>query len=76
MAHTQDTSITVPGVDVLLPATTLTVALVALDEVQRKVEPVDELPREQLTKSTKILELIKPILIASKRRLCALHVPE
>ena len=69
------------GVDVLLPATALTVALVASYEVQRddfqlEVEPVDELPREKLTKSTKILDLTKTILIASKRRLCALHVPE
>ena len=66
-------SMAAPGVDVLLPATALTVALAALDEVQRddllETAPVDELPREKLTKSTKILELIKTILIASKRRL-------
>ena len=37
---------------------------------------MDELPREKLTKSTTILESIKTILIASKRRLCALDVPE
>ena len=37
---------------------------------------MEELPREKLTKSTKILESIKTILVASKRRLCALHVPE
>ena len=37
---------------------------------------MDELPREKLTKSTKIVESIKTILIASKRRSCALHVPE
>ena len=74
-------SMAAPGVDVLMPATALAVALVALDEVQLddfwlEVEPVDELPRQKLTKSTKILELIKTILIVSKRRLCALHVPE
>ena len=45
-----------PGVNVVLPATALAVALVALDEVQRddlslEVEPVDELPREKLTGS-------------------------
>ena len=45
-----------PGVDVLLPATALAVALVALDEVQRdglslEVEPVDKLPREKRTRS-------------------------
>ena len=47
-----------PGVDVILPATALAVALVlvALDDVQRddlllEVEPVNELPREKLTRS-------------------------
>ena len=49
-------SMAAPGVDVLLPATALAVALVALDEVQRddillEVEPVDELPREKLIRS-------------------------
>ena len=75
-------SIAASSVDVLSPATALVVALVALHEIQRhdlslEVQPVDALPREKLTKSTKTLESIKKtILIASKRRLCALHVPE
>ena len=74
-------SMAASSVDVLSPATALAVALVALHEIQRndlslEVQPVDELPREKLTKSTKTLESIKTILIASKRRLCALHVPE
>ena len=43
------------GVDVLLPPTTLAMAVVALDKLQRHdfhlvVEPVDELPREKLTR--------------------------
>lgn len=45
------------GADDLLPATALAVALVALDEVQRndvsedEEDPVDDLPREKLTRS-------------------------
>ena len=49
-------SMAAPGVDVLLPATALAVALVVLDEVQHddvslEVDPVDELPREKLPRS-------------------------
>ena len=49
-------SMAASSVDVLLPATALAVALVALHEIQRhdlspEVKPVDELPREKLTRS-------------------------
>ena len=70
-------SMAAPGVDDLSPVTALAVSLVSLDEVQRKdlsleVEPVDELPREKLTRSQRKNKGVKtcawPQLLEDKDR--------